>query len=95
MRVLRNDTTQRYEAEPALLKKFPEQLAVALAEGTFHLGGDGATLGVDPRREGYPAGQAVGGITSLIPAGEIVHAMVHDAERILAGLASLSVEPAN
>ncbi len=89
MRVLRNDTTQRYEADPALLKKFPDQLAVALAEGTFHLGGDSATLGVDPRREGYPAGQAVGGISSLIPAGEIVHAMVHDAERILASLSAL------
>ena len=95
MRVLRNETTQRYEAEPALLKRFPDQLAVALAEGTFHLGGDAATLGVDPRREGYPAGQAVGGISSLIPAGEIVHAMVHDAERILTGLAPSSARSAD
>ncbi|MDE3064075.1 MAG: nitronate monooxygenase [Acidobacteriota bacterium] len=87
MRVLRNETTARYEADPSLLKRFPEQLTVALAEGTFHLGGDAATLGVDPKREGYPAGQAVGGITSLIPAGEIVHAMVHDAERVLERLA--------
>jgi enoyl-[acyl-carrier protein] reductase II len=89
MRVLRNETTDRYESDPSQLRKFPEQLTVALAEGTFHLGGDEATLGVDPRREGYPAGQAVGGITSLIPAGEIVHAMVHDAERVLQRLGAL------
>jgi enoyl-[acyl-carrier protein] reductase II len=88
MRVLRNETTDRYEADPSLLRKFPEQLSVALAEGTFHLGGDSATLGIDVRREGYPAGQAVGGISSLIPAGEIVRAMVHDAERILGRLSA-------
>src|SRR5665213_3008511 len=27
MRVLRNDTTDRYDADPSLLKKFPDQLA--------------------------------------------------------------------
>lgn len=87
MRVLKNDTTDRYEADPSLLKKFPEQLAVSLRDGTFHLGGDEHTLGVDPHREGYPAGQAVGGIESLVPAGDIVRSMVDDAERVLAQLA--------
>jgi len=33
MRVLRNDTTDRYEADPSLLKKFPDQLAVAFNDG--------------------------------------------------------------
>jgi enoyl-[acyl-carrier protein] reductase II len=88
MRVLRNETTDRYEANPSLLKKFPEQLAVSVKDGTFHLGGDENTLGIDPRREGYPAGQAVGGIESLVPAGDIVRSMVEEAERVLAGLAS-------
>lgn len=87
MRVLRNETTDRYEADPSLLMKFPEQLAVSLRDGTFHLGGDEHTLGVDPHREGYPAGQAVGGIESLVPAGDIVRSMVDDAERVLAQLA--------
>jgi enoyl-[acyl-carrier protein] reductase II len=86
MRVLRNETTERYEANPSLLKKFPEQLAVSVKDGTFHLGGDEDTPGVDPRREGYPAGQAVGGIESLVPAGDIVRSMVQEAERVLAGL---------
>lgn len=89
MRVLRNDTTARYEADPASLRAFPDQLSVAIGEGTFHLGGDAATPGVDPRREGYPAGQAVGGITSLQPAGDIVREMVRDAEATIGRLTSV------
>ena len=83
MRVVRNETTDRYEANPSLLRKFPEQLAVSRSEGTFHLGGDEDTAGVDPRREGYPAGQAVGGIDSLVPAGDVVRSMVAEAEQVI------------
>jgi enoyl-[acyl-carrier protein] reductase II len=90
MRVLKNDTTARYEADPSQLRKFPEQLSVAIGDGSFHLGGDAATLGVDPHREAYPAGQAVGAITSLVPAGDIVRAMVDEAERTIARLSSLA-----
>ena len=89
MRVIRNDTTDRYEADPSLLKKFPDQLFVSHDEGTFHLGGDETTKGIDPRREGYPAGQAVGAINELIPAGDIVRQMVRDAETILTRLSTL------
>jgi enoyl-[acyl-carrier protein] reductase II len=88
MRALRNDTTDRYEADPSLLKKFPEQLLVAQAEGTFHLGGDMDTVDVNPRREGYPAGQAVGAIDSLVPAGDVVRSMVDQAERTIVELAN-------
>ncbi|HSN02956.1 MAG TPA: nitronate monooxygenase [Acidimicrobiales bacterium] len=87
MRVIKNDTTAIYEANPSLLLPFPEQLAVSMRDGTFHLGGDESTPGVDPSREAYPAGQAVGAISGLIPAGEIVARMVRDAEEVLAGLA--------
>lgn len=86
MRVLRNETTDLYEAQPALLKKFPEQLSVSFSNGTFHLGGDEHTLGVDPKRECYPAGQAVGAIETLIPAGDIVRTMAAQAEAVLARL---------
>jgi enoyl-[acyl-carrier protein] reductase II len=86
MRVIKNDTTERYELDPSLLKKFPEQLAVSIGEGTFHLGGDEATLGVDPRREAYPAGQAVGAIDALVPAGRLVTLIVEQAEAILSRL---------
>jgi enoyl-[acyl-carrier protein] reductase II len=86
MRVIKNDTTERYELDPTLVRKFPEQLAVSIREGTFHLGGDESTLGVDPRREAYPAGQAVGAIDTLIPAGELVTQIVEQAESILVRL---------
>ncbi len=88
MRVIKNDTTERYELDPTLLKKFPDQLAVSIGEGTFHLGGDETTLGVDPRREAYPAGQAVGAIQALVPAGLLVTQIVEQAETILNRLAS-------
>ncbi len=89
MRVIRNETTDRYEADPSQLKPFPDQFLVARDEGTFHLGGDEATTGVDPNREGYPAGQVVGAITEVVPAGELVRRMVSVADAILARLATL------
>jgi len=89
MRVIKNETTALYESDPSLLKKFPEQLFVSHETGTFHLGGDENTKGVDPHREGYPAGQAVGAIHEILPAGEIVRRMVNDAETSIARLSTL------
>jgi enoyl-[acyl-carrier protein] reductase II len=89
MRAIRNETTERYDHDPSLLKKFPEQLFVSHHDGTFHLGGDERTEGVDPRREGYPAGQAVGAISEILPAGEIVRRMVIEAEESIARLSTL------
>ena len=48
------------------------------------MGGDLETEGVDPAREFFPAGQGAGGITELIPAGDIVRGMVAEAEQVLA-----------
>src|SRR5579863_8216439 len=89
MRVIRNDTTDRYDADPALLKRFPDQLSVAFHDGTFHLGGDENTVGVDRHREGYPAGQAVGAITTIVPAGDIVRSIVEEAQHVIDGLGAL------
>lgn len=90
MRVLRNATTDRYDADPSLLKKFPDQLFVSHEDQTFHLGGDENTLNVDPEREGYPAGQAVGAIDALIPAGDLVRSIVREAEEQIARMATLA-----
>jgi enoyl-[acyl-carrier protein] reductase II len=89
MRVLKSSTTDRYEKDPSLLRPFPEQLSVSHADETFHLGGDESTANVDPDREGYPAGQAVGGIATLVPAAQIVTDMVRDATTELERLSSL------
>lgn len=86
MRVVRNKTTQHYEDNPGDLKPFPEQLGVSIGDGTLHLSeGDGAD-GVDPERECYPAGQGVGAIHEVVPAGELVHRFVEEAERALASV---------
>jgi enoyl-[acyl-carrier protein] reductase II len=86
MRVVRNETTKHYEDHPEELKPFPEQLMVAASGGFLHLPeGDGAT-GVDPDRECYPAGQGVGAIEALVPAGDLVHQFVSEAESALASL---------
>jgi enoyl-[acyl-carrier protein] reductase II len=83
MRVVRNAYTEYYEAHPNELKKFPEQLGVAFSAGTLHLGGDSLTDGVDIDRECYPAGQGVGAITELLPAADLVHQFVAEAEAVL------------
>lgn len=93
MRVLANVKTERYDADPALLRKFPAQLEVSLHDGSFHLGGDESTGGVDPDVECYPAGQAVGAIWELTPAGEIVRNIVKSAERTMARMQQLITTP--
>lgn len=90
MRVLKNDTTAQYEADPSLLQPFPQQLMSSLQNGTFHLGGDEHTVGVDPAREGYPAGQAVGAINSIESASEVVSRMMREAAETLSRLAALN-----
>jgi enoyl-[acyl-carrier protein] reductase II len=89
MRVVRNDYTNHYDAHPEELKKFPEQLSVSYGAGAMHLGGDSFSDGVDVHRECYPAGQGVGAITELVPAGELVRRFVAEAETTLDRLASL------
>jgi enoyl-[acyl-carrier protein] reductase II len=50
MRVIKNDTTAYYEQNPGALKPFPDQLGVSFREGTFHLGGDETTPGIERER---------------------------------------------
>lgn len=83
MRVLRNEYTAHFEARPDELHPFPEQLRRSIGDGAFHLGGDGA-VAVDPGRECFPAGQGVGGIAEVVPAGELVTRFVAEASAALA-----------
>jgi enoyl-[acyl-carrier protein] reductase II len=83
-RVVRNGYTEYFEEHKDELQSFPGQIGRAVRDGAFHMGGNPETPGVDPAKEFYPAGQGVGGIKELIPAGEIVRSMVAEAEEILA-----------
>src|ERR1700722_18732941 len=89
MRVVANDYTAHFEAHPDELQRFPAQLGQSIKDEAFHLGGDEATTGVDAARECYPAGQGVGGITELVPAGELVRRFVAEAEAALDRLPAL------
>jgi len=91
MRVVRNRYTDGWEGRPGDLQRFPMQALASMQAGVFHLGGDEETPGVDPEVECYPAGQAAGGIDSLVPAGDVVRGIVAQAEAALARIARLEV----
>jgi enoyl-[acyl-carrier protein] reductase II len=82
-RVVRTPYTQYFEEHPDELQPFPGQAGRAMRDGVFHLGAD-ETADVDITREFMPAGQGVGAIDALVPAGDLVHQFVEDAERALA-----------
>jgi enoyl-[acyl-carrier protein] reductase II len=89
MRVLRNQWTQEHEADPERVRPFPAQLLHSIDTGAFHLGGDESTPGIDPDVEGYPAGQGVGALDALEPAGDVVRRIVREAENAVARIGSL------
>jgi enoyl-[acyl-carrier protein] reductase II len=83
MRVLRNRWTEHHEQHPDEVARFPAQLAASMGAGAFHLGADETATGVDPDREGYPAGQGVGALRELVPAADLVRRFVTEAEAAL------------
>ena len=83
MRAIRNAWTDHHDQHPEEVAPFPEQLLVAMEAGAFHLGANERTDGVDPDREVFPAGQGVGAIHELVPAGELVQRFVTEAEAAL------------
>jgi enoyl-[acyl-carrier protein] reductase II len=80
MRVIANSYTQYWATHPDEIQKFPYQAVRAIQDGAFHLGGDDTHTDIDPTKECYPAGQGTGAIHTLIPAGDLVHQIVHQAE---------------
>jgi enoyl-[acyl-carrier protein] reductase II len=82
-RVIANAYTQEYESRAREVQRFPAQILQSMQDGANHLGGDETTTGVDPEREFFPAGQGVGAIDSVVPAGDLVHRFVDEAEAVL------------
>jgi enoyl-[acyl-carrier protein] reductase II len=83
-RVIANSYTQEYEDGARAIQRFPAQVLQSIQDGANHLGGDEATAGVDADREFFPAGQGVGSIDALVPAGDLVREIVDEAEAVLA-----------
>ncbi|MEN9801016.1 MAG: hypothetical protein RLZ37_141 [Actinomycetota bacterium] len=78
-RVVRTEWTQQFEEHPENLKKFPEQVLVSIQAGANHMG-DPPETEIDVAREFMPAGQGVGAIHDLTPAGELVRRILAEAE---------------
>jgi enoyl-[acyl-carrier protein] reductase II len=89
MRVLRNDFTNHFVEHPDEIEPFPAQLRQAMGAGAWHLGGDEETADVDPSKEGFPAGQGVGGIDRLVPTAELMASFVAEAEEAMGRLAAI------
>src|SRR5215213_2245201 len=92
-RVVRNGYTQWFEEHPDELEPFPSQLRRSWSDGANHLGADPSTEGIDPGREFFPAGQGVGAIDELVPAGELVHRIVAEADEALGRMTALRASP--
>lgn len=84
-RVVRTEWTQHFEEHPEELKKFPEQVGVSMNAGANHMGAP-PEVEVDPKREFMPAGQGVGAVRELVPAGDLVRAIVREAEQVIAAI---------
>jgi enoyl-[acyl-carrier protein] reductase II len=94
MRVLRNDYTDHFVEHPEAIEPFPIQLRHSMTSGAWHLGGDEKTTDIDSSKEGFPAGQGVGGIERLVPAAQLTRDFVSEAEAVFRGLSALSDQPA-
>ena len=68
------------EEHPEELKPFPEQMDGRVQARAHAPRSATRRRGVDPERECYPAGQGVGAIDELVPAGELVRRFVAEAE---------------
>ncbi|MEX2658261.1 MAG: nitronate monooxygenase [Acidimicrobiales bacterium] len=90
-RVVSGPYTRHFEEHPEELQPFPAQVGRSLEEGVFHLGAGPETEGIDPEREFFPCGQGAGAIEELVPAAELVHRFVEEAERTLDRIAGLRV----
>jgi enoyl-[acyl-carrier protein] reductase II len=82
-RVAENGYTRAFDAAGGVAEPFPMQFIRSLQDGANHLGGDEHTADVDADKEFMPMGQGVGAIDELVPAGELVHRFVREAEAAL------------
>src|SRR4051794_10239426 len=87
-RVVRNDWTNHFDEHPDELQPFPNQAFVSSKAGVNHLGHPNGTE-VEANKEFMPAGQGVGAINELVPAGDIVRSMVAEAEAVIDRLISV------
>jgi enoyl-[acyl-carrier protein] reductase II len=91
MRVLANAYVETWERRAAEIRPFPEQMVRAARDGVMGFVDDATT---DPDRSCMPAGQGAGGVSEILPAGEIVRRVVAEAEAVLHRLGALATPAA-
>jgi enoyl-[acyl-carrier protein] reductase II len=88
LRAIENSYTRYFEEHPEELERFPMQAVRSMRDGAMNLGSDDWS-NIDPDKECFPAGQGVGAIHELVPAGELVRRFVSEAEEALDKTAKL------
>src|SRR5262245_6717833 len=86
MRVITNPYVVEQEQHADEIKRFPEQLVRSAMAGVMNYVDDANT---DPLRTCMPAGQGIGGIHDVVPAGEIVARVLREADEIVGRLDGL------
>jgi enoyl-[acyl-carrier protein] reductase II len=86
MRVIGNAYVEEQERHPEAMQRFPQQLIQSAMAGVMNYVDDGAT---DPERTCMPAGQGIGAIHEILPAGEIVRQVVREAGAVIGRLEAL------
>lgn len=87
MRVITNPYVEEQERRPEEIKRFPEQLVRSAMAGVMNYVDDAAT---DPERTCMPAGQGIGAISEILPAGEVVRRVMREAHDTVAALGRLA-----
>ena len=88
MRVKKNPYVEDWERRPADIQPFPQQAQHSNRAGV--MGGIGGQIeGLDPDRSCFAMGQSAGGVRDVRPAGEIVEAIVAEAEAAIDRVATL------
>lgn len=85
MRVIQNEWVAEQERHAEDIKGFPEQLGISFNAGVLNYASE---AGIDTNRTCMPAGQGIGGIAEILPAGEIVRRMVAEAEEVIGRVGS-------
>ncbi len=82
MRVIRNEYVEGWERTPEKIQPFPMQVMHSAQAGVINAI-TGVREPVDPSRDCLPAGQGVGALHEILPAGEIVRRTVAQAQETI------------
>lgn len=92
LRALKNAYIEDWESRPADIQPFPLQ-----AMRTIQAGAMGAligqTEGLDPARSCFAMGQSAGGVDGILPAADVVRAIMADAQSAITRLQAIARHP--